>query len=306
MKIFKFLLSTALILSLVICSATVTYAADNITIDSVTFEKYVDRYGAVDESLVTVKVAFTASSAPEQISLLLASENITQISTSTKSKIIYMTQDITPEDGIYEFVIEKAKVQTATGLTNINGCTLYLKLGGTKISSMASKTVVFNNPVDCSVSGNVKAFGSSSKDVTVELLSGTEVVATTTVAGNSGTYLFEDIAESDYTVRASKTKHATREYEVAVTGKDVTQDVEIWLYGDVTGDGVLNSTDILQLNRSVANLSSVFGQAANAAYRFTVANITNITMNDSNLNSIDILQINRKVANMTSIFDKIA
>ncbi len=306
MKILKFLLSATLILSFVVCSATVTYAAGSITIDDVTIEEYVDENGDIDADLLTVKVAFTAPSSPKQITVLLASENISEVSDATESKVVYIIQKDTPESGVYEFVIEKARVQTATGLSNINGCTLYLKLGGTGIDNPAAKTVVYKGSGSYSVSGNVKAFGSTSVNVTIELMSGTDILATKTVKGKSGTYTFEDIAEGNYTVRVSKTKHAPREYSAVVAGADVTQDVEIWLYGDVNSDGVINAADILQINRKIANLSSLFNQVATVDYRTKVANITSITMNDSILNSIDTLQINRKVANMTSIFDKIA
>jgi len=145
-KKLKFLLTTTLFIALFLSFTTVTYATDAITIDSVIFEEYVDEYGAIDESLVTVKVAFTAVSSPEQISLLLTSENISEISDTTKNKIIYMTQDVTPDDGIFEFAIEKTKVQTATGLTDINGCALFVKLGGKEIADMATTSVTYYDP----------------------------------------------------------------------------------------------------------------------------------------------------------------
>ncbi len=157
-----------------------------------------------------------------------------------------------------------------------------------------------------SISGNIKAYGDASKDVTVELLSGEEVVDTRTVTGNSGTYAFEKPAGGTYTVRVSKTKHATREYEVTVDETDVTQDVTIWLYGDVNTDGSVNGADTLQINRRVANMSSAFNMATDTDYRLKVANVTNIALNDTLINAADTLQINRKVANLTSVFDKIA
>ncbi len=158
----------------------------------------------------------------------------------------------------------------------------------------------------CTVSGTVKAFGDTSKDVTIELLSGDEVVDTKTVTGNTGTYAFEEVSEGTYTIKISKSKHCVREYEITVTDADMTQDIEVWLYGDVTEDGIINSTDIMQINRKVANLSSVFNQSANADYRFKVANVTAVTGADTIINATDVLQINRKVANLSSVFDRIA
>ncbi len=155
------------------------------------------------------------------------------------------------------------------------------------------------------VSGSVKAFGEASKDVTIELMNDGVVVDTKTVTGNTDTYIFEEVEEGTYTLRVSKTKHAVREY-VVEANDDITQDATIWLYGDVTADGIVNSVDILQINRKIANLSSVFNQAVNADYRLKVANITNVTSGDNIINATDTLQINRKVANLSSIFDKIA
>ena len=125
--------------------STCVFAEDAITIDSVTFYEYVDEYGMEDESLVSVKVGFTSVST-EQISLLLTSENITEISDETKSKVIFMDQTLNSNDGVYEFTIEKSRISSATGLTDINGCTLYIKLGGKNVADMATKTITYNDP----------------------------------------------------------------------------------------------------------------------------------------------------------------
>ncbi len=159
--------------------------------------------------------------------------------------------------------------------------------------------------VSATISGTVKSFGDALNDVTVELLRDGIVIDSKIVTGN-GTYTFERVSAGEYTVRASKSKHAARDYDFIVYNVDVTQDIVILIYGDVTGDGVVNSTDTLQMNRKIANLSSAFNLAANSDYRLKVANITGITGTDTLINSSDILQINRKIANLSSIFDKIA
>lgn len=166
----------------------------------------------------------------------------------------------------------------------------------------ATVTVESGEPVvkTYTVSGNVKSFGDTDKKVTVELVSDGETVAATLVADR---YTFDGVEAGTYAFKVSKSGHATREYEIVVTDDNISQDVEISLYGDVTGDGVINSTDILQINRKIANLSSVFSQTENADYRLVIANITKLTMNDDIINSGDVLQINRKVANLSSVFD---
>lgn len=159
MKNLKYLLITSLIVMMIMCCSVITYAADAITINSVTFEEYVDAYGSNDESLVSVKVEFTMTQTIEQISLLLTSENIAEISDSTKDKIIYMSQEFTPDGGIYEFAIEKEKIQAATGLDEIEGCTLFVKMGGSNIADMATTTVEYYDPTASVKYGDVTGEG---------------------------------------------------------------------------------------------------------------------------------------------------
>jgi len=156
------------------------------------------------------------------------------------------------------------------------------------------------------ITGTVKAFGDTAADMTIELINNGAVVDSTTVTGNSGTYSFESVAAGNYTIKASKSKHTPREYEIEVVDADITQDILIWLYGDVTGEGIINNTDIIQINRYNTNNTSVFNQTANADYRFKVANVTAITGTDNIVNNTDIIQINRKNANLTSVFDRLA
>jgi len=151
------------------------------------------------------------------------------------------------------------------------------------------------------ISGTVKAFGNG--NATVELLCDGEVVDSMTA---SGTYSFENVEAGSYTIKVSKTKHATREYEITVGSEDVTQNVEIWLYGDVTKDGIINNNDVIQINRKNANLSSVFSQTTDSDYRIKVANVTAPVNADAIINNTDVIQINRMNANLGSVFDRIA
>ena len=145
-----------LIVGISLITSTLNVFADTpITIDNVTFLEYSDEFGMVDDSLVTVKVAFTLSDATEQISLLLTSENISEISNETKPKIVYMVQDITPEDGIYEFAVEKSRISSACGSNDINGCTLFLKMGGKNTGDMATQILIYHNPTKNYIPGDV-------------------------------------------------------------------------------------------------------------------------------------------------------
>ncbi len=153
------------------------------------------------------------------------------------------------------------------------------------------------------ISGTTKSFGTASDATTIELLSGNAVIATKTVTGNSSSYSFADLEAGTYKLRVSKSKHVKREYAVTVSNKNITQNVEIWLYGDITKDGNINSLDTLQLNRKIANLSSVMDSQTDKDYRFKVANVSAITGTDTILNGTDVLHINRKIANLSSVFN---
>jgi len=155
------------------------------------------------------------------------------------------------------------------------------------------------------ISGTFKSFGSASDATTIELVSGSTVIDTKKVTGNSGSYSFAGMSAGNYKVRVSKTKHATREYDVTVSNSNVIQNVQIWLYGDVTADGIANNGDVLQINRYTANLSSVFESQDMRTYLLKLANITGIFGNDSIVNNSDVLHIRRKNANLSSAFDSI-
>jgi len=171
----------------------------------------------------------------------------------------------------------------------------------------ASCLVTVRGDVSATISGSVKSFGDETANITIELADESGVLDTETVVGNNQTYSFDGLASGTYTVRVSKSKHCTREYEVIVSDSDVTLNVEIWLYGDVNADGTVNHIDVLQINRNIASQTSVFDAGTDElkAYRFNVANVTAINGSDTELNHIDVLQINRKIANLTSIFDSL-
>lgn len=151
MKATKKIVSAMLFAGMLMSVGTVSYAAetepetDPITIDSVIFSQYEDTTGTVDENLMNVTVGFTAMD-PEQITLLLTSENMTTITDQTEYKVTYIDQVDKPDDGTFEFVLERSRVEAAIGAEKIDGATLYLKMGGTGLDTMASKTIVLEDP----------------------------------------------------------------------------------------------------------------------------------------------------------------
>lgn len=159
MKNVKRIIYAVLAAAMLMIFSVGVFAAESVTIDSVTLDKYVDAYGMKDTNLLTVSVAFTVSDGVDQISILLTASDISEISNDTKAQIIYMNQIDVTEGGVYEFAVEKSKIAEATGLEDINGCTLYLKLGGTDVPSMAATTVEYVDPESVVTYGDVTGEG---------------------------------------------------------------------------------------------------------------------------------------------------
>ena len=112
-------------------------------------------------------------------------------------------------------------------------------------------TVGYTVPVASGVRGQVTSFHDGS-DVTVALFadgSAQPQYTTTVPAGEksggkyTAVYDIPEVAAGTYTVQVSKKNHVTREYTVTVGIENVAQDVEIWLLGDVNGDGTINVKD---------------------------------------------------------------
>ena len=149
------------IFAAVICmTAAVTgFCSGAVIIESVDFEKYTDSQGMEDETLVNVRVTFTAPYDVEQVSVYLTSEDISEISNETKSAIIYMDQAITPSDGMYVFPVEKSRIASCLGTDEIEGETLWVKMSGKGIEELTTVTVVYSTPIDEFVYGDVNNDG---------------------------------------------------------------------------------------------------------------------------------------------------
>ena len=112
-------------------------------------------------------------------------------------------------------------------------------------------TVEYSLAVSSGLRGQVVSFHDDS-DVTVALFadgSAQPQYTTTVPAGEksggkyTAVYDIPEVAAGTYTMKVSKKNHVTREYTVTVGAENVTQDVEIWLLGDVNGDGTINVKD---------------------------------------------------------------
>jgi len=117
------------------------------------------------------------------------------------------------------------------------------------------------------------------------------------------------LANGDYKLAIFKDgKFVPKIIPFSVSGANVELgEVKLRLYGDVTGDGIVNADDVLQVNRRIAGLSSILdaGTAAEQAERFVAANMTAVSSGDTILNAADVMQLNRYIAGLSSVFDAI-
>ena len=142
--------------------------------------------------------------------------------------------EIVPADGSYQLANRSVWINGTERTGTYNGYTLTL----TNIDLPVK-------PKGVTVSGTVTSYGSDSDDVTVQLTESgaSEPAYETIVKGNSATYSIAGVAPGTYTMKVMKNNHVTREYTVIVGTNPVVQDVEIWLLGDVNGDGTINVKD---------------------------------------------------------------
>ena len=100
------------------------------------------------------------------------------------------------------------------------------------------------------VSGTIRSYGSASESITVTLLQGTSEVATKTLTGASGSvpysqnYSFPAVPAGTYTLKVEKANHITEEVVLTVDSTPVTQDISVYLLGDVNKNGSVNIADV--------------------------------------------------------------
>lgn len=115
------------------------------------------------------------------------------------------------------------------------------------------------------ITGTVTSFGAANGEVTVKLMQGSTEIASTVTT--DGTYKLTSVAPGTYSLVVSKLNHATRTYEITVTGEDIAQDVKIHLLGDINGDGRVNIGDVNKANAHAAKTKLLTG------YELTCADV---------------------------------
>ena len=144
MKKSTYRLLCLLIVAALAAMPTVAFADEGISIATVEFAQFEN---GEDTDLVSTAVQYTAPEGTDEVTLLLASEVITDSEDPSQvDKIIHIDQLPAESAATLEFPISKQAIQDATGLADVNGCTLYMMMGGTDISEATVFPVVFADP----------------------------------------------------------------------------------------------------------------------------------------------------------------
>lgn len=140
------------------------------------------------------------------------------------------------------------------------------------------------------VSGTVKSYGSETENVTVTLTPENGTPMTTVVTGNSAAYKFENVPAGTYTLKVEKKCHAAWDEMVTVTDSDITsKNITVYLFGDVSKDGKVNTTDINLIRLSI------LGRKTFDSYESKLANVNkDTTINTTDINFIRLAILGRR------------
>ena len=125
------------------------------------------------------------------------------------------------------------------------------------------------------VRGTITSYGDANETVTVTLLQGTSIIGSpqmlTGVSGSAPydqAYSFDTVPAGTYTLKVEKKGHAPFTREITVGDSDVTEDVTMYLIGDVTMDGEVDIDDANTM------LQYLVGEITLAAEQMAVFDIT--------------------------------
>ena len=147
-------------------------------------------------------------------------------------------------------VLENAPMDTVTtiGITDLD--IMNASLQEVPFTAAPATVTIQEEPPGVTVSGTVTSYGDAAEKVTVTLLQGETTAGTW--RGTTGPYTISNVAPGAYTLRVEKKNHVPRDYTVTVGTENVTQDVMVWLLGDVNGDGQIKNYDATMLRKAIA------------------------------------------------------
>ena len=155
--------------------------------------------------------------------------------------------------GATEMTITELKISGKESRCQITGGAVVIDGTAYPVSDSYFNTLTLTNitvPVKAkgvTVSGTIKSYGSASEAVTVTLTKQgvTTPAFTDTLTGASGSapysqnYSFSAVPAGTYTLKVEKKGHAPFTKEITVGDSNVTEDVTVYLIGDVNKDGAV-------------------------------------------------------------------
>ena len=153
-----------------------------------------------------------------------------------------------------EIAITKLEIVPAEGSYQMANSSVWIN-GTEHTGTYKDSTLTLTNitvPVKAKgmmVSGTITSYGDANETVTVTLTKQgeTALVFTDTLTGNSAAYSFETVPTGEYTLKVEKKGHAPFTKEITVGDSNVTEDVTVYLCGDVTMDGEVDVDDVYLL-----------------------------------------------------------
>ena len=204
-------------------------------------------------------------------------------------------------DNATEMTITKLEIRPVDGSYQLANSSVWIN-GTERTGTYSSGTLTLTNitvPVKSKgveVNGTITSYGSDSESVTVQLIEAghTEPAYEAIVFGNSAAYSFETVPAGEYTLKVEKKGHTPFSKVISVDGNHVTENVTIYLIGDVNGDGAITADDLTALARHVAKISIITDTAALARCDVT---------KDGSVTADDLTMLARYVAKIISSFD---
>jgi len=111
-----------------------------------------------------------------------------------------------------------------------------------------------------------------------------QMIGLTSVEGEGvREFSIEGVPNGEYTLLVIKFNHVEREYDITVDNNQITDlELKIHLYGDINGDGKVNTVDVARANSHAKKVALISG------YEFACADVTS----DGKLNTIDVAMMN--------------
>ena len=131
-----------------------------------------------------------------------------------------------------------------------------------------------------SISGSIADQGTGT--VTVELWTEGAAAASYSVTAANGTYTIKNVKPGTYTMKVSRAGYVTRTYTVTVGQSAVTQNITLYLLGDVTLDGKVNIADVARIYAHVRGVTLITD-----AYTLSLGEVTG----EGKINIADVARI---------------